>query len=257
MALSPDQITSMRIGGEKLVQILSTLVDLARPGVNLLELEAVAKQEAEAVGGQASFMGYQGYPAASCLSVNEGIVHCIPTDYTLKEGDVITIDMGLIYQGIHTDSAITVPIGKVDPQTMHLLAGTYQSLLAGVAQAKAGNTVDHISGAIEQVLTDNNLTIFKDFTGHQIGTQLHEGLIIPNFVTGFENSPVLKENMAIAIEPIAGLGSSSVHYSEDGWTATTVDKKPAAHYEMTVIIGVDGPEIITPIDSLVQKLKIS
>lgn len=257
MALNPEQIAALREGGQKLTQILDLLVTAAKPGVNLLELEAMAQLEAEKAGGNASFKGYQGYPAASCLSVNEGIVHCIPQDYTLKDGDVITIDMGLYYQGIHTDSAITVPIGNVSPEVKKLLSGTYQALLAGVNQAKAGNRVEDISSAIETVLEEENLTIFRDFTGHQIGTSLHDGLIIPNFTTNHTDSPVLEKNIAIAIEPIAGLGDTRVIYADDGWTANTSDGKPAAHYEMTVLIGENGAEIITPIGSIVQKLKIS
>lgn len=257
MALSSNDIDSIRICGQKLAHILSILADSAKEGVNLLTIEDLAKAEAASAGGEPSFLGFHGYPAASCLSLNEGIVHCIPVDYTLKQGDIITIDMGLKYQGVHTDAAVTVPVGDVAPAVKNLLSGTYQALMAGVAQAKGGNRVSDISKAIEATLTDFGLTTFREFVGHQIGHSLHEGYFVPNFHDSQGPDPILKVGDAMAIEPITGIGQENVVFSADGWSTYSADGKPAAQFETTLLVGSEGPEILVPIEPIVKRLKIS
>lgn len=257
MALTPDEITNLRIGGQKLVAILDVLVEMSKVGVNLLDIERVAGEEATKAGGTPSFKGFEGYPCATCLCVNDGVVHCIPKDYTLKEGDILMIDMGLYYKGVHTDAAITVPIGEIDQDKARLLRGTYKALRDGVKQVAPDQPVVTISHAVETTLKNHNLTIFKEFVGHGVGRTLHEPPYIPNYVEKGVPSPKLAVDTAVAIEPIVGIGAPSVDFLEDDWTVVTSDGKPSAVYEETVLVTPDGYEIMTPLDSLVQKLKIS
>lgn len=257
MALNPEEITNLKIGGQKLVEILDVLVEMSKPGVNLLDIERVANEEAIKAGGTPSFKGFEGYPCATCLCVNDGVVHCIPKDYLLQEGDILMIDMGLYYHGIHTDAAITVPIGEIDADKTRLLRGTYQALRAGVREVGPNHPVVSVSQAIESTLKNHNLTIFKEFVGHGVGRTLHEAPYIPNYVERGAGSPKLTPNMAIAIEPIVGIGAPSVDFLEDDWTVVTSDGKPSAVYEETVLVTPEGHEIITPLETLVQKLKIS
>jgi methionyl aminopeptidase len=257
LVLTSAEIQSLKIGGQKLVEILSVLAAAAKPGVNLLDIEHLANQETERAGAKPSFKGFEGYPAATCLCVNEQVVHCIPADYVLKEGDILMIDMGIFYQGLHTDAAITVPIGEIDSDKKRLLAGTYAALRAGVAMVGPNRPVSDISGAIEDSLNSSRLTIFKEFVGHGVGRSLHEDPYIPNYLEKGVRSPKLTANMAIAIEPITGLGGPKVEFLADGWSTRTADGKPSAVYEETVLVTDSGAEIITPIDSLVRNLKIS
>lgn len=258
MAFTQEEITNFRIGGQKLVDILDTLTESAVPGTNLLDLDRLAGELAHASGGVPSFRGYQGYPANCCLSVNSGVVHCIPADYVLQEGDLLSIDMGLYYKGLHTDSTISLPVGgKMTPEVQKLLQSTYSALRAGVAEVKSGARVLDVSRAIEETLKKQGITIFKEFVGHQVGHQLHEGILIPNHVEKGYGSAIIREGMGLAIEPITGLGSPKVIFEADGWTTRTADGKPAAQYEETVLVTSEGVEIITPIENIVRKLKIS
>ncbi len=251
--LNEEQIENLREGGKRLVEILRILKDAAKPGANLLDIEALAQKEASRAGGIPSFKGFHGYPAASCLCVNDGIVHCIPIDYQLKEGDILTIDMGLYYNGIHTDSAITLVIGgkTTDPHIERLLKGAYLALRSGVDQVGPEATVGDISAAIDKIVRVKGLTAFKQFVGHQIGAQLHGDILIPNFASKGK-TPKLEVGMALAIEPILGLGEDNVIDSADGWSTITADGKPAVQFEETVLVTENGYEIITPIDTLVD-----
>lgn len=258
MALTKEEIVNFKIGGQKLVEILDTLVDSAVPGANLLDLDRLAGDLARATGGTPSFRGYQGYPANCCLSVNAGVVHCIPVDYVLQEGDLLSIDMGLYYKGLHTDSTISLPVGgEMTPEVEKLLRATYSALRAGVAEVRPNVRVVDISKAIEETLQKQGITIFKEFVGHQVGHELHEGILIPNHVEKGYGSAIIREGMGLAIEPITGLGSPKVLFEADGWTTRTADGKPAAQYEETVLVTSEGVEIITPIENIVRKLKIS
>lgn len=257
MGLQAHEIAAIKESGQRLAGILSDLADAAVAGANLLDIEALAKEKAEAAGGRPSFLGFHGYPAASCLSVNEGIVHCIPTDYTLKDGDILTIDMGLEYQGMHTDAAITVPIGEVSADAKRLLGGTYQALLSGIEQVGSDKPVSAISKAIEATLKEYRLTTFKEFVGHQIGHSLHEGFFVPNFYEGHGPDPILAVGQALAIEPITGIGAPEVVFSADGWSTQSADGKPAAQFETTVLVTPSGYEILVPIEPIVKRLKIS
>lgn len=240
----------MREGGRKLVTIMRTLKSAIRPGANLQTLEDIAEQEARKQGGIPSFKGYRGYPAATCLSVNEEIVHCIPRDRELRTGDIISVDIGLYYKGVHTDMAVTWPVGPTSPEVKRLMTGTYTALLAGTEAIRPGGRVNDISKAIEKVLKGKGFTIFKQFVGHGVGRQLHESPMIPNFATPMPGE-LLKPGMALALEPIAGLGSEAVEQGDNHWDTRAADGRPVAHFEHTVLVTDSGFEVITPLETLI------
>ncbi|MFH0905636.1 MAG: type I methionyl aminopeptidase [bacterium] len=249
--LTEEEIASMREAGRKLVAVLAEIKSAIAPGVNLMQLEEIADRATRKHGALPSFRGYHGYPAATCLSVNEQIVHAVPQDRVLRDGDILSVDMGLYYQGVHADATVTWSVGRVAPAVKRLMDGTYAALLAGTDQVKPGAHAGDISQAIEKVLKARGLTIFQQFVGHGIGKKLHEDIVIPNFFTG-EMGPKLTPGTAIAIEPIAGLGSSDqVITSPDGWTAYAEDSQPAAHFEHTVLVTDQGHEVLTPLETLI------
>lgn len=250
MSLTPEEVKNMREGGRKLVEVLAAVKAEIKPGVSLNHLEAVANKETERQGGIPSFKGYQGYPAATCINVNEQIVHCIPDDRILQEGDIVNVDFGMFYKGIHTDSAVTFPVGKIAPEAQRLLHGAYAALLAGTEQVKPGNYVNDISMAIEHTLKVNKLTTFREFVGHGVGYQLHQEPMIPNYSNPTKGMKLVP-NMAIAIEPITGLGSSEVITHDNGWNTSTKDRKLSAFFEHTILITESGYEIMTPIETLI------
>jgi len=253
--LKTDQdISDIKEGGAHLVGILKAVADLAKPGVNLLQLEAVAREQATTRGGKPSFLGYRGYPSALCLSPNSTIVHGIPKDYVLKDGDILAVDCGFFFKGWHTDAAITLPIGNISPEAKKLLAGTYSALLAGTDAVKAGNRIGQISEAIEGSLRGSNLTIFRSLVGHGVGRELHEDPMVPNFHSG-SMGPAIQDGQTLALEPIAGLGQEEITELEDGWTLETADGALSAHFEHTLIATPTGPIVVTPLTELVDFLK--
>ncbi|MBU1083161.1 type I methionyl aminopeptidase, partial [Patescibacteria group bacterium] len=195
--------------------------------------------------------GYEGYPAAVCVSVNSGIVHCIPTDYQLQEGDLISVDCGLLFEDMYTDAAVTWIVGKDINGYSKLLRATHAALLAGTNQARAGITIGEISSAIEKSLKKSQLTIMRQFVGHGIGKKLHEPPIVPNFM-GHDKDVVLPTGSTIAIEPIAGLGSEDYKTEEDRWSTRTLDNSVVAHFEHTIAITDDGYEVLTPLDEIID-----
>lgn len=251
MNLTEQDIADLRESGRRLVAVFQALKPRIQPGVTLIELDKLASDTIDQLGGLPSFRGYEGYPAATCLSVNQVIVHGIPTDYALKAGDIIGVDIGFYYKGWHTDAAVTWPVGEIAPEAKRLLAGTYAALLAGTDAAKVGNRVQDISKAIEQTLRGRNLTPFRSLVGHGVGRQLHLPPMIPNFDTG-KPGPTLEEGMTIALEPIVGLGRDEMVESPDGWTLLAADEKLAAQFEHTLLITANGPEILTPLESLIE-----
>jgi len=247
--LTPEDIIDIKTGGQKLVDIFKSLKEQVRPGVNLLDLEKLADTLFSQSGGLPSFKGYKGYPSSLCLSVNQTVVHGIPKDYILKEGDILAIDMGMYYRGWHTDAAITLPVGEIAPEIRRLLSGTHTALLAGTDMVREGNSVQDISKAIEQILRGRGLTIFRSLVGHGVGRELHLDPMIPNFDTGSKGM-ALKSGMTIALEPIAGLGKEETEELLDGWTIETADGAVAAHFEHSILITPQGPEVVTPLDEL-------
>ena len=191
-----------------------------------------------------SFKGYNGFPASLCISVNEVVVHGFPSQYQLKDGDIISIDCGVFHQGFHSDSAYTYPVGEVSPKTIALLKATKESLYLGIEKAVFGNRVGDIGNAIQKFVEAKGYTVVRELVGHGVGKQLHESPEVPNW--GKRGSGAkLKAGMVIAIEPMVNLGTRNVVQERDGWTIRTADRKPSAHYEHTVAILEDRTEILT------------
>jgi len=254
MILNSEKIANLRVAGEKLVAVLEKIKAEIKSGTNLQDIARLAENEIKRHGGLPSFQGYQGYPSSICLSVNDQIVHCPPSDTTLRDGDVISVDLGLYYKGVHADAAFTWPVGQISPNAKRLLAGTYAALLAGTSQVKPGAKVNDISSAIEKMLKAKGLTIFRQFVGHGVGAQLHEEPMIPNFSTPGRTAKLVP-GMAIALEPIAGLGEEEVITEADDWSTRSADGKPAAHFEHTVLVTDTGYEVITPLGTLIGSPK--
>jgi len=246
---TPREITIMREGGKRLSAILGKLKAAAKPGVRGNQLNELAIQLAESYGGKPSFLGYKGYPAAICLSVNEGVVHGIPKANPLNEGDIVKIDAGLCYEGFHTDSAFTLVVGQntLPP----LLQACYEALLAGTRAVRAGVQVDSISSAIEHKVKEKGFTILRAFGGHGVGKALHEEPIITNFVS--DSKVRLPEASTVALEPIVGEGGEETRTLDDGWTVVTKDGSCVAHFEHTILVKKDGAEVLTPLDEVVDR----
>lgn len=248
---TPQDISVMREGGHRLIEILRIVKKAVKPGVTLRELDQIAREETKKQCGEASFLNYRGYPAAICTSVNEGVVHCIPNEYQLKNGDLISIDFGFKFNNFHTDTAISLIVGEDINNLRPFLKSVYSALLAGTEQIKAGIKVGEISKAIETSLTNNNLTIMRQFVGHGIGRDLHEDPIVPNAV-GHDKNTVLPAGSVIAIEPVAGIGKEAHMTTEDSWSVRTMDNQPVAHFEHTVVVKDNGYEIVTPINEIID-----
>jgi methionyl aminopeptidase len=191
-----------------------------------------------------SFKGYNGFPSSLCISVNEVVVHGFPSDYELKDGDIISVDCGVFHQGFHSDSAYTYPIGEVSPSVIALLKSTRDSLYLGIEQAVAGNRIGDIGHAIQKFVEAKGYTVVRELVGHGLGKKLHEAPEVPNY--GKKGSgPLLKAGMVIAIEPMINLGTRNIVQERDGWTIRTADRKPSAHYEHTVAIFENKTEVLT------------
>lgn len=246
-----QEIEAMREGGAHLVGIFKKIQAQLVPGTNLIDLDKLFREAAKSVGAEPSFLGHEGYPAAICASVNNQIVHCPPTDYQLKEGDIITIDGGLYFKNFHTDSAFTAIIGQDIHNYTPLLRATYQALLAGTQVVRADVRVGEISQAISDSVVQSGFEVMKQFVGHGIGRKLHEAPVVPNFV-GHDKDVVLPAGTTIAIEPIVGAGRDGHILGPDGWSTTTVDDSPAAHFEHTVVVTPEGAEVLTPLDDIIR-----
>jgi len=248
---TPQEIAIMREGGKRLIRIFMVIKNYIKPGVTLLELDRQAQAEAKKQGGSPSFLGYQGYPAALCTSVNNGIIHCIPDDYQLQIGDLLSIDCGFFFKGFHTDAAVSFIVKKDINSYQPLLLTTYQALMAGTQKIKAGIKIGEISSAIETTIKNSNLTIMRQFVGHGVGRNLHEPPVVPNFVS-HDKDTVLPAGSVIAIEPIVGLKGEAHITTKDGWSTKTTDSSPVAHFEQTIAVTDTGYEILTPIQEIID-----
>lgn len=238
------EVAAMRKSGEILANVLAAVAAAVRPGVTTKSLAEVAAAELSLQGGQPAFLGYQGYPDIICISVNDEIVHGIPGQKTLKNGDIVGLDFGVIYDGLITDGAITVPVGKISGEAEKLLRITRQALGVGIDAVRPGARVGDIGAAIEGVLRSAGLGVIEDLMGHGVGHYLHEEPGIPNFgLAG--TGPILRAGMTIAIEPMATLGGKDIVISNDGWTISTVDGSLGAQFEHTVLVTENGAEILT------------
>lgn len=215
-----------------------------KPGVTTNELDKVAADFIKSQGCTSSFLNYNGFPKSICTSINDEVVHGIPSNRKLKEGDIISVDIGVCYKGYHGDSAWTYPVGKVSKEKEYLMEHTQKSLYAGLAQAKPGNRLGDICSAIGSYANAHKLGIVRELVGHGVGTHLHEDPEIPNY--GVANTgPILKKGMVLAIEPMLNLGGDDVVMLDDDWTIVTQDYSPSAHFEHTIVITDTGYEILT------------
>lgn len=239
-----EEIQHMRIAGGRLAQVLDVLKNSITSGMTTQDLDDIAREELKKLGGNAPFLGYQGFPATLCVSVNEEVVHGIPGKRVIQDGDIVGLDYGVEYKGMITDSAITVTVGQVDAEAQRLIDTTKKSMMAGIAAVKAGAHVGDISAAVEAVLRQAKLGIVEDLAGHGVGDSLHEEPWIPNFGKAGKG-PELKAGMTICIEPMATLGNKKVRIANDGWTVFIKDSSLAAHFEHTVLVTEKGHEILT------------
>ena len=241
---SKKEIEIIREGGKIAARILKILAQNAQPGITGKELEKKAQQEIKKAKVKPSFLGHAGYPAATCVSIDEGVVHGIPSDRVLKEGDIVGIDLGVEYRGYHSDTAITVGVGKINNQKRRLLEITEKSLHQGLSLIKPGVSLGDIQNRIQTIVEKAGYSVIRDLAGHGIGKNLQEEPSIPNFAKP-GTGPVLKQGMVLAIEPMVAEGDWHVKILDDGWTVVTADGSDAAHFEHTIAITKDGYEILT------------
>ena len=242
---SERELDLMRVAGRAVAQILSELVDMAQPGISTGELDRYAESRCKDLKVLPAFKGYHGFPATVCISVNDEVVHGIPSPKRiLKEGDIVGLDFGVSHQGWYGDSARTVAVGRVSQSAQQLIDVTRESLFKGIEQCRAGNRVFDIGHAIQNYVEGYGYGVVREFVGHGIGKSLHEEPQVPNYGPKGKGT-LLKVGMVVAIEPMINAGSHQVKVLSDGWTAVTVDHSLSAHYEHTVAITANGPEILT------------
>lgn len=241
---SPEELAIMRAGGRILAGCLQRLGESVRPGVTTTDLDREFAEMLEAAGAEASFKGYRGFPASICASPDHVIVHGIPNDTPLVEGQIVAIDIGVRYNGFHTDSAWTFPVGDIDPLAARLLEVTATSLEAGVAQAVTGNRIGDIGNAVEQVVAPSGFSLVQEYAGHGVGRSLHEEPWVPNLGPAGQRERI-EVGMTLAIEPMVNAGKPDTETLADGWTVVTADRSLSAHFEHTVAVTEEGPEILT------------
>ncbi len=241
---SPAEIEKMARSGRIVADVLEALKDVVKIGLTTKEIEDFVDERIRAQGGIPAFKGYRGYPASACTSVNEQVVHGIPSARVLKDGDIVSIDIGVLLDGFYGDGAVTIPVGAVDREAAELIRATEESLYLGIQSAVEGNRLYDISAAIQRHVEKNGFSVVRLFVGHGIGRELHEEPQVPNYgVPG--QGPRLKRGMTLAIEPMVNAGSHEVIILDDGWTAVTKDGKKSAHFEHTVLVTSDKPRILT------------
>ena len=241
---SPQEIEKMRRSNQIVAEILAEIKTSARPGVTTRELDELAEALLAKLKAHSAFKGYNGYPAALCTSVNEEVVHGIPSNRVLKEGDILSLDFGAIYDGFYGDAAITLPIGSISTEAEQLLRVAEEALYLAIDQARPENRLMDISAAIQRHVESHGFSVVRDFVGHGIGKHLHEKPQVPNF--GIPGRGVrLKPGMTLAIEPMINAGGCEVMIREDGWTAVTKDRSLSAHFEHSVAVTENGPAILS------------
>lgn len=239
-----SELAAMRRAGQATARALARVAEAIRPGVTTRELDAIAEEAIRKEGGVPAFKGYRGFPASVCLSVNEVVVHGIPSDRRLEPGDIVSIDIGVILEGFYGDMARTFPVGTISPRAERLLAVTWEALERGIAAARAGSRVSDISWAIQSYVEAQGYSVVKEFVGHGIGREMHEDPPVPNYGRP-GRGPRLEPGMVLAIEPMVNEGRDKIKVLSDRWTAVTVDGKLSAHFEDTVAIWPDRTEILT------------
>ena len=243
---STSEIEKMRRSGRIVRQVLDAVKEVVTPGVTTMELERVAEARIKDLGAKPAFKGYYDYPCVLCTSINNEIVHGIPSERrVLKVGDIVSIDTGVVLDGYYGDAAITVPVGsEVTSELQKLLEVTRESLYRGIEAARIGNTVGDVGAAVQKVVEANGFSVVREFVGHGIGTKLHEEPQVPNYGTP-GSGPKLRDGMVLAIEPMVNVGRSETRVLADNWTAVTKDGTHSAHFEHTVAVTKNGPVILT------------
>jgi methionyl aminopeptidase len=241
---SDRELLIMRRAGQVLARVMKKLVRSVRAGMTTLEVDALAEYLIAEAGEEPAFKGYRGYPATACVSVNDEIVHGIPGDRMIYEGDIVSIDLGLRHEGFYSDMALTVGVGRVAPDRVKLLRVAREALRIGINKAREGNHLSDISYAIQAHAEQNGFSVVRQFVGHGIGANLHEEPEVPNFGRPHQGV-TLTRGMVLAIEPMINAGTPDARIASNGWTASTADGKPSAHFEHTVAITARGPLILT------------
>ncbi len=241
---SPQEIAIMQEAGKVVEAVLKALAEEARPGVKTSHLDHVAVDLLRKHGATASFLNYRGYPASVCVSINEEVVHGIPGQRTLVEGDIVSLDFGAKLEGFHADAALTVGVGEIKAEAREIIEVTSNALHAGIAAAKVGNRLGDISAAIQEYVETRGYSVVREWVGHGIGRQLHEDPQVPNFGVPGEG-PLLQKGMTVALEPMVNAGGWRTRVTDNGWTVVTDDGSLSAHFEHTIAIGEDGATILT------------
>ena len=241
---SANEVDILRKAGKILSSIVVQLQGSLTSGMSTKDIDFKAEELIRQHQVTAAFKGYRGFPAVVCVSVNEEVVHGIPGKRVIKDGDIVSLDIGIVYEGYYSDTAVTVPVGNISSETRRLLDVTQASLFCGIAQARAGNRLSDISFAVQSFVEMHGFSVVRDFVGHGIGRSLHEEPEIPNYGRPGQG-PVLAEGMVFAIEPMVNMGTLHTRMLNNGWTVVTEDGKPSAHFEHTIAITAQGPEILT------------
>jgi methionyl aminopeptidase len=241
---SAEEIETMARAGAIVAGTLALLEETIRPGVTTGELDALAEEYIRSHDGYPTFKGYKGYPAATCLSPNDMVVHGIPGPYRLGDGDILSVDVGVTLEGFVADSAWTFAVGEISAQAQRLLDACEAALEAGIEQAQVGKDIGDISAAVQSRVEEAGFSVIRSLVGHGVGRSMHEDPQIPNFVTSYRG-PELREGMTLAIEPMITVGGPDVYIHDDDWSISTVDGSLAAHFEHTVAVTGTGPRVLT------------
>ena len=244
MRRNAQELAKMRRAGKVVAEMHEVTRAAARPGATTRQLDAAAREVLERRGATSNFLGYHGFPAVICTSPNDMIVHGIPGDYRLEEGDVLSIDCGAIVEGYHGDAAFTMAIGEVTPVARRLIEVTERSLWAGIDQLRKGNRLHEVGRAVQGVAEAAGYSVVREYVGHAIGTAMHEQPQVPNYWPGTPG-PTLKTGMVFAVEPMVNVGGPETRLLEDGWSVITADGSLSAHFEHTIAVTDDGPEVLT------------
>lgn len=242
-----DEVQKIARACKIVAEILNALKEIVKPGITTKDIEVFVDKTIAERGAVAAFRGYRNYPSSVCTSVNDQVVHGIPSGLRLKEGDILSVDLGIYLEGFYGDGAVTFPVGRISPSAERLLRVTEEALYIGIEKARPGNRVSDISSSIQRYVESHGYSVVRTFVGHGIGRSLHEEPQVPNFGAPGQG-PRLREGMTLAIEPMVNEGTYEVRILDDGWTAVTADGKLSAHYEHTVVITRNGARILTKID---------
>jgi methionyl aminopeptidase len=244
MRRTAGEIAKMRRAGRVVAEMHEATRAAAKPGVTTAELDVVARDVLERRGARSNFLHYRGYPAVICTSPNDMIVHGIPGDYVLEEGDILSIDCGAIIEGYHGDAAFTMPVGAVSAEATRLMEVTERSLWAGIEQLRSGGRLHEVGRAVQDVAEGAGFSVVREYVGHAIGTAMHEEPQVPNYWPG-SGGPMLKTGMVFAVEPMVNAGEPATRVLDDGWSVVTADGRLSAHFEHSIAVTEDGPEVLT------------